>query len=70
MSSGEHWFSTLKNCPNPENLEGINTRIFEGIAKLKKQEKTDPVTNPEDRKNFLAQFPWANSVLDSYQNNK
>ena len=27
----------------------------------------DPVSNPEDCKNFLALFPWTNSVLDSSQ---
>ena len=65
MSSDEHWFLTPENCPNPEKLERINKRIYEEIVKLEKQEKIDPITHPEDRKNFLAQFPGANSVLDS-----
>ena len=63
MSSDEHWFPTPANCPNPEKLEGINKRFYEEIAKLKKPGKKDP----EERKNFLAQFPWANSVLYSSQ---
>ena len=60
-------FQTPENCPNPEKLEGIKIRIYGEIAKLKKQEKIDPVTNPKDRTNYLAKCPWANSVLDSSQ---
>ena len=66
-SSDDFWFPTPENCPNPDQLEGVQRRIYDEIVKLKQQEKVDPLNCAEDRKNFLAQFPWTNSVFNLEQ---
>ena len=63
----EFWFPTPENCSNPESLTGIETRLFDEIVHLKKEEKLDPISNALDKQKFLAQFPWKNSVFNSEQ---
>ena len=62
-SSDEYCYPAPENCKDPESLTGINRRIYDEIVKLKAQEKTNPLTNAHDRKKFLKQFPWKNSVF-------
>ena len=66
-SSDEYRFPTPENCKDPESLTGIDRRIHDEIVKLKAQEKTNPLTNVHDRKMFLNQFAWKNSVFNAHR---
>ena len=48
-SPDEFCFPTPENCSNPEKLTGIDKRIYDEIAKLKKEEKLDPISNKLDK---------------------
>ena len=49
MSSDKHWLPTPEIC-------SIYKRFYEEIAKLRKQRKIDPITNPEDHKTSWHRF--------------
>ena len=68
-STDEFWFPTPENCKDPENLTGIHKRIYDEIVALKAREKLEPDKNSEDRKKFLSQFTWENSVFNAEQIN-
>ena len=68
-STDEFWFPTPENCKDPENLTGIHKRIYDEIVALKAREKLEPDKNLEDRKKFLSQFTWENSVFNAEQIN-
>ena len=70
IKENELWFPTPENCSNPEQLTGIHKRIYEEISALKAKEKIDPINNLKDQKEFLAQFPWHNSIFNETQKRK
>ena len=61
-STYEFCFSNTENCKDPENCTGIHKRILDEIVALKRREKLESNKNPEDRKKFLQQFMWENSL--------
>ena len=56
------WFPTPETCSNPETLEGINKKIYNAIAELKKAESLSP-HSPADKRRFLSQFQWRGTLL-------
>ena len=40
-SSDDSWFPTPENGSNPDQLEGVQRRIYDEIVKLKRQEQVD-----------------------------
>ena len=61
------WYPTPETCDAPLKLNYIEKRIYDEITKLREEEKLDPTADDEQRKAFLANFRWQNSILTEHE---
>ena len=61
--SARRWYPTLETCDDPSILNKIERRIYDDIVKLKQEEKLDPTQDEQQRRQFLANFDWTNTIL-------
>ena len=61
-NNDRRWYPTPVTCDDPSKLNRIEKRINGEITKLREEEKLDP-TADQQRKAFLANFQWENSIL-------
>ena len=62
--TNRRWYPTPETCDDPSKLNRIEKRIYDEITKLREEEKLDPTADDQQRKEFLANFKWENSILD------
>ena len=58
------WYPTPETCDDPSKLNGIEKRTYDDITKIREEEKLDQTADDQQRKEFLANFKWENSILD------
>ena len=61
------WYPTPETCSEPDKLNAIERRIYDEILTLRELEKLDPSQSDEQRKNFLKNFTWDDSLLTPSQ---
>ena len=62
--TNRRWYPTPETCDDPSKLNRIEKRVYDEITKLREEEKLDPTADDQQRKEFLANFKWKNSILD------
>ena len=60
-----YWFPTPQNPGNEKEHTPIQTRILNELRELEQLEKLNPLQNTESRSQFLSNFDWAGSTLQS-----
>ena len=63
--SENYWFPTPEEPGDPQTHTPIQQRILKELRKLQDLEKLNPQDDPESRKQFLANFDWADSTLNT-----
>ena len=58
------WYPTPETCDDPSKLNRIERRFYDEIIELREEEKLDPTADDQQRKEFLANFKWENSILE------
>ena len=53
-----------ETCKQPEQLQGVEKRIYDEWSILQELEQIDPQTNQSYRTGFLQTFNWKDSVLN------
>ena len=66
-NTNRRWYPTPETCDDPSKLNHIEKRIYDEITKLREEEKLDPTADDEQRKTFLANFQWENSILTEHE---
>ena len=56
-----------ETCDAPSKLNRIERLIYDEITKLREEEKLDPTADDQQRKEFLANFKWENSILNEHE---
>ena len=56
-----------ETCDDPSKLNRIERRIYDEITQLREEEKLDPTADDQQRKEFLANFKWENSILNEHE---
>ena len=59
----ERWYPTPDTCDNPDKLNKIERRIYDEIIQLREAEKLDLTRDDDQRRAFLKNFTWDDSVL-------
>ena len=59
----EFWFATPETCDDPSRLSKIERKIYDKLAEFKKLEQRNPQASEEERKEFLSNFIWEESIL-------
>ena len=62
--SENYWFPTPEEPVDPQTHTPIQQRILKELRNLQELERLDPQDIPEARKQFLANFDWADSTLN------
>ena len=62
-----YWFPTPEDPGNPEQHTPIQKRILGEILHLQELEKLNPQEDPESRRQFLTNFDWTDSMLQSHE---
>ena len=65
--TNRRWYPTPETCDDPSKLNRIERRIYDEITKLREEEKLDPTADDKQRKEFLANFKWENSILNEHE---
>ena len=63
-SSEHYWFPTPEDPGDPQTHTPIQQRILKELQNLQELEKLNPQDDIESRKQFLANFDWADSTLN------
>ena len=63
--SENYWFPTPEEPGDPQTHTPIQQRILRDLRNLQDLEKLNPQDDPDSRKQFLANFDWADSTLNS-----
>ena len=63
-SSEHYWFPTPEDHGDPQTYTPIQQRILKELQHLQELEKLNPQDDIESRKQFLANFDWADSTLN------
>ena len=61
------WYRTPEICDDPSRLNPVERRIHDEITELREKEKLDTRVDDEQRKAFLANFQWENSILTDHE---
>ena len=64
QDSENYWFPTPEEPGDPPTHTPIQQRILKELRNLQEKEKPNPQDDPEFRKQFLANFDWADSTLN------
>ena len=59
------WFPTPQNLGNEKEHKPIQTRILNELRELEQLEKLNPLENIDSRNQFLSNFDWTDSTLQS-----
>ena len=70
FDSSQYWFPTPENCQDPSNLSEINRRIYKTLTEFQAKEKVDPNRNLQDRRTFLSNFEWTESMTNTEEQKK
>ena len=62
-SKDKRWYPTPETCDDPEKLNKIERRIYDEIIQLREAEKLDPTRDDDQRRTFLKNFSWDDSIL-------
>ena len=62
-SKDKRWYPTPETCDEPEKLNKIERRIYDEIIQLREAEKLDPTRDDDQRRTFLKNFSWDDSIL-------
>ena len=65
--TNRRWYPTPETCDDPSKLNRIERRIYDEITQLREEEKLDPTADDQQRKEFLANFKWENSILNEHE---
>ena len=60
-----YWFPTPQNLGNEKEHTPIQTRILKELRELEQLEKVNPLENFDSRNQFLSNFDWTDSTLQS-----
>ena len=59
----KRWYPTPDTCDDPDKLNKIERRIYDEIIQLREAEKLDPTRDDDQRRAFLKNFSWDDSIL-------
>ena len=59
----KRWYPTPDTCDDPDKLNKIERRIYDEIIQLREAEKLDPTRDDDQRRAFLKNFTWDDSIL-------
>ena len=59
----KRWNPTPDTCDDPDKLNRIERRIFDEIIQLREAEKLDPTRDDDQRRAFLKNFTWDDSIF-------
>ena len=62
-SKDKRWYPTPETCDDPKKLNKIERRIYDEIIQLREAEKFDPTRDDDQRRTFLKNFSWDDSIL-------
>ena len=62
-SKDKRWYPTPETCDDPKKLNKIERRIYDEIIQLREAEKLDPTRDDDQRRTFLKNFSWDDSIL-------
>ena len=65
--SPRRWYHTTKTCDNPSTLNKVERRNYDEIFKLTQEEKLDPTQDNDQRRQCLANFEWADTILTAQE---
>ena len=60
-----YWFPMSQNPSNEKEHTPIQTRILNELRELEQLEKLNPLENTDSRNQFLSNFDWTNSTLQT-----
>ena len=59
----KRWYPTPDTCDDPDKLNKIERRIYDEIIQLREAEKLDPTRDDDQRRAFLKNSRWDDSIL-------
>ena len=62
-SKDKRWYPTPETCDDPKKLNKIERWIYDEVIQLREAEKLDPTRDDDQRRTFLKNFSWDDSIL-------